>query len=332
MFLAIQPNGRPARQSAARLCVARSSRRWRGASRPRGAVAREPDDSRPYSGTVVTETNVNLADRSSLHVYDTGAGDSGTEDLVVVWHHGSPNIGAPPRPLFPTSDELGIRWIGYDRPGYGASTPNPDRDIASAAHYSAAVADALGIDRFAAMGHSGGGAHALACAALLPERVLGVVSISTMAPYDAEGLDWFAGFAPAGAGSLRAATRGRAAREAHEADGDEEQDIGFTDADEAALGDTWSWFIDVVRPALEDGPAPMIDDNLAAVRPWGFDPAEVAARTLVVHGGRDRMVPSSHGEWLARRVPSAELWLRPDDGHITIMDAGADALRWLARP
>lgn len=279
---------------------------------------------------MVIEADVDLPDGGTLHVYDTGPGEGSGASLVVVWHHGSPNIGLPPRPLFDTSTELGIRWVSYDRPGYGGSTPAPDRDIASAAHFTAAVADDLGVDLFATMGHSSGGAYALACAALLPKRVLGVVSISTMAPYGAEGLDWFAGFASAGTGSLGAATRGRAAREAYEAAGLEEQDVGFTPADEIALGGAWSWFIDVVQPALQSGPAPKIDDELAAVQPWGFDPAQVAAPTLVIHGGRDRVVPSAHGEWLAGRIPAAELWLRPDDGHITVMDAGADALSWLA--
>lgn len=278
---------------------------------------------------MVTETDLELPDGGTLHVYDTHGADDGAADLVVVWHHGSPNIGAPPRPLFPISAEVGIRWISYDRPGYGGSTPAPDRNIASAASYTAAVTDHLGIDRFATMGHSSGGAYALACGALLGERVIGVVSISTMAPYSAEGLDWFAGFAPAGAASLRAASRGRAAREAYEAAGIEAQDIGFTESDEVALGGAWSWFLDVVTPALKSGSGPMIEDELAAVHPWGFDVSQVAAPTLVVHGGRDRVVPSSHSEFLARRIPSAELWLRPDDGHITIMETGADALNWL---
>jgi pimeloyl-ACP methyl ester carboxylesterase len=72
-----------------------------------------------------------------------------------------------------------------------------------------------------------------------------------------------------------------------------------------------------------------IEDVLAGVGPWGFDPAEVAAPALFVHGGRDRVVPCSHGEWLARRCPSAELWLRPGDGHISILNRGATALTWL---
>lgn len=281
-------------------------------------------------GRVVNETDLDLPDGGRLHVYDTISADGPQPNLTVVWHHGSPNIGAPPQPLLPTSAELGLRWISYDRPGYGGSTPAPDRDIASAARYTAAVADALGIDRFATMGHSSGGAYALACGALLPDRVLGVVSISTMAPYGADGLDWFAGFAPSGEESLRAATRGRAAREAYETSGHDDGDPGFTEGDELALNGDWSWFIDVVRPALQSGPAPYIEDNLAAVRPWGFDPGQVSVPTLLLHGGRDRVVPSSHGEWLAGRIPAAELWLRPEDGHITVMAAGDDALRWIA--
>lgn len=113
------------------------------------------------------------------------------------------------------------------------STPHPDRDSASAAGDVARVADELGIDQFAVMGHSGGGPHALACAALLPERVLGVVSMAALAPVDAEGLDWFAGMAASGAASLRAAVDGRAAKERHEASGDE-YDPEFTPADLAA--------------------------------------------------------------------------------------------------
>jgi pimeloyl-ACP methyl ester carboxylesterase len=92
----------------------------------------------------------------TLHVYDTGAGDAAGH-LAVFWHHGTPNVGAPPEPLFATAARLGIRWVSYDRPGYGGSSTHPGRDVASAADYVSGVADALGIDRFAVMGHSGGG-------------------------------------------------------------------------------------------------------------------------------------------------------------------------------
>ena len=269
-----------------------------------------------------------LGDGRTLHVYDTGA-DDGDGRLVVFWHHGTPNIGAPPEPLFAAADRLGIRWVSYDRPGYGSSTPYQDRNVASAADYVSSIADTLGIDRFAVMGHSGGGPHALACGALLPERVLGVLSVSGMAPYGAEGLDYFAGMADSGAASLRAAAQGREAKERFEATADEDAESGFIPADLAALEGEWSWFISVVRPAVEKGPDALIDDDLAYVSPWGFDPARVVAPTLLVHGDRDRVVPASHGEWLARHCPSAELWLYPEDGHISVLRSGEAALGWL---
>ena len=149
------------------------------------------------------ETDVKLAEGRVLHVYDTG---SEVEDsLTVFWHHGTPNIGAPPRPLFRLSDQLGIRWVSHDRPGYGGSTPVPGRTVASAAADVAAVADSLSIQRFAVMGHSGGSAHALACGTLLPDRVVAVVAVSGLAPYRADGLDWFAGMAESGVATLSAA-------------------------------------------------------------------------------------------------------------------------------
>lgn len=268
-------------------------------------------------------------DGRTLHVYDT-APDDADGRLVVFWHHGTPNIGAPPEPLFAAADRYGIRWVSYDRPGYGGSSANKDRNVASAADDVSTVADALGLDRFAVMGHSGGGSHALACGALLPERVLGVLSVSALAPFDAEGLDFFAGMAASGEASLRAAARGREAKERHEAmPAEEDAEPGFIPADLAALEGEWSWFSSVVHPAIENGPGPLIDDDLAYVSPWGFDPARVGAPTLILHGGRDRMVPSTHGEWLARHLPAAEFWLCPEDGHISVLSSGEAAVGWL---
>jgi pimeloyl-ACP methyl ester carboxylesterase len=274
---------------------------------------------------VLTEADVTLPDGRVLHAYDTGPADG----LPVVWHHGTPNLGAPPSPLFAAGDRLGVRWVSYDRPGYGGSTPNPGRDVASAAGDVAALADALGVETFAQLGHSGGGPHALACAALLPERVLAVASVSGLAPYGADGLDYFAGMAPASAASLRAATQGRGAKERHEATASATDDIGFVDADWAALQGDWAWFGDVVAPAVAAGPAALVDDDLASVAPWGCDPARVTAPLLLVHGTADRMVPSTHAEWLAAHCPTAELWLVPDEGHVSVLKRGEAALEWL---
>jgi pimeloyl-ACP methyl ester carboxylesterase len=276
---------------------------------------------------MVTETDLELSDAHTLHVYDAAAEDAATR-LAVFWHHGTPNLGPPPEPLLPAAAERGIRWVSYDRPGYGGSTPRPGRDVASAAADVASIADAFGIGRFAVMGHSGGAAHALACAALLPERVLAAVCASGLAPYHAEGLDWFAGMGAAGAAELRAAARGRAALEDHLASAEFDPEL-FTPADHAALAGAWSWLIAVVEQAMADDLGGMVDDDLASVAPWGFDPGQVRPPVLFLHGGQDRMVPSSHSEWLARRTRSAELWLRPDDGHVSVLHAGTAALDWL---
>jgi pimeloyl-ACP methyl ester carboxylesterase len=268
--------------------------------------------------------DLRLGDGRTLHVYEPIGPDDG---LPVCWHHGTPNLGAPPVPLYDAAARLGLRWFGYDRPGYGGSSPRVDRTIGSAAEEMAAVADALGIGRFAVMGHSGGGPHALAGAALLGDRVPAAVSVAGVAPYDADGLDWFAGMADAGVQSNQAAAQGREVREALVEDDD--ADFGFTSGDEEALGGRWAWFLDVVRPAL--GASGAIDDDLAATSAWGFDPAAIAVPLLLLHGDADRVVPVTHGRWLAEHVPGAELRVTGGDGHITVMDHAEAALEWLSR-
>jgi pimeloyl-ACP methyl ester carboxylesterase len=276
---------------------------------------------------VVTETDLALGDGRTLHVYDTGTGD-GTGGLAVFWHHGTPSTGAPPEPLFAAAAERGIRWVSHDRPGYGGSSPRPGRDVASAAADVTSIAGALGIDRFAVMGDSGGGPHALACAAILPGRVLATVCMSGPAPFGADGLDWFAGMAPSGAAEYRAAATGRAALEAYFASAGFDPAV-FTPADHTAVFGAWSWLGTVAGQALATDQGGMVDDDLAYVTPWGCDPREISTPVLFVHGAQDRLVPSSHAMWLARRCRTAELWLRPDDGHVSIHNSSVLALDWL---
>lgn len=272
----------------------------------------------------MTETDLVLDDGRALHVYAQEAGH-----LAVFWLHGTPNIGLPPEPLFADAARLGLRWIGYDRPGYGGSTLRPGRDVASAAHDVARIADRLGIERFGVVGHSGGGPHALACAALLPDRVAAAVSIAGLAPFDAAGLDWFAGMRPSGIAGLRAARAGRAEKAAYEAASPEFDCESFIQADWDALAGPWSWFDSVVGPALAVGTGGLVDDDVAYVTPWGFDCEGITRPVLLLHGGQDRMVPSRHAEWLARRCSTGELWLQPEDGHISILSAAPRALAWL---
>jgi pimeloyl-ACP methyl ester carboxylesterase len=274
---------------------------------------------------MVTEADVRLADGRVLHAYDTRA-----DGISVFWLHGSPNIGSPPEPLFAAAEANGLRWVSYDRPGYGGSGPDDGRRIASAAADVAAIADALGIGRFAVLGHSGGGPHALACAALLPERVIAAVSVSGPAPFDADGLDWFAGWSPGIAAENRAAAGGRAALEAHWAAA-EPEDMGafFTEADLAALGGSWSWLAGVAGQAMEQGSEGLAEDTLASVQSWGFRVGDIRVPVLIMHGASDKMVPGAHGEWLAARCPGAELRIVPDAGHITVLDSAPEALAWL---
>jgi pimeloyl-ACP methyl ester carboxylesterase len=275
----------------------------------------------------VTEADLELRDGRTLHIYDASGGDRQGR-LAVFWQHGTPNIGEPPEPLLPAAAERGLRWVSYDRPEYGRSTPHPSRNVASAAADVSSIADALGIERFAVMGHSGGATYALACAALLPERVLAAVCLAGLAPIDAPDLDWFAGMASFGAAQLRAAAVGRTALENYLASNewDPEQ---FTPADHAALAGAWSWVGIVAGKAIDGGRGGMVADNLAYVAPWGFEPAQITTPVLILQGGEDRVVPSSHGQWLARQIRSAELWLRPHDGHISILNSATATLDWL---
>ena len=272
---------------------------------------------------MVSELDVRLADGRTIHAYDTGAASE--SDLALLWQHGSPQTGAPLEPLLVAAAERGIRLFSYGRPSYGGSTASPGRDVASAAADTVAVADALGIQRFATMGASGGGPHALAPAALAPERVIAAVTLAGIAPFSDE-YDWFAGMAsPAG---IRSAFEGRAARATFEetAEFDPAQ---FIPADFAALDGAWaSLGADVGRSAAF-GPDGLIDDDVAFASEWGFDIADITVPVLVVQGGGDRVILPAHGRWLAQTIPGAEFWLRGDDGHVSVLNAVPAAMDWL---
>jgi pimeloyl-ACP methyl ester carboxylesterase len=259
----------------------------------------------------------------TVRAYDTGAGAG--DALTIVWHHGSPQTGAPLEPLVAAAARRGIRLVSYARPSYGGSTPAPGRDVAAAADDVARVADALGIERFATMGASGGGPHALACGALLGDRVTAVACLAGIAPYTGDA-DWFAGMAAPG--GLRAALAGREER-ARFAETDEFDETSFTAADWAALAGPWASLGTDAMRADAAGPDGLVDDDVAFVHAWGFDLAEVAVPVLFVQGGEDRVVPPAHADRLVRGCPRSELWLRPRDGHVSVLDACPVAMDWL---
>lgn len=272
--------------------------------------------------------DVDTGDGRVVRAHDAAPG---RDDLLpVLWHHGTPGLGNPPAPLAGAARRLGVRWIGVDRPGYGGSTARPGRSVADVADDAAVVADALGLGAFAVVGHSGGGPHALGCAARYPDRVLAAVEVAGAAPLDARGLDWYADLNPVAAASFRATGQGREARRRLE---ENRPPVAppFTEADEAALAGPWSWFLEVVATAVESGPEPVWDDEAALVASWGVDLGAIRCPTLVVHGEDDRAVPPTHGRWLGDAIPGATTWIAPGDGHVSVLRHAEPALEWLVR-
>jgi pimeloyl-ACP methyl ester carboxylesterase len=277
--------------------------------------------------------NVETPDGRTLHVYDEG--DPGGVPMIV--HHGTPGIGT----LYSAWLEDGVRVIGFDRAGYGGSTRNHGRDIAAVADDVRVIADALGLDTFATWGISGGGPHALACAALLPDRVTAVAAVCSPAPFDAEGLDWFEGQGEGNVVEHNAARQGETAvrpllEQLHgamaaagaQALRDELASL-LTGADAEVIEGDYAEFLhgSLVGTGGVDG---WLDDDLAFVSDWGFDLGAIAAPVLVRHGEQDRFVPPAHARWLVEHIPAAEAWITEDDGHLTLGERGIRGVQdWL---
>jgi pimeloyl-ACP methyl ester carboxylesterase len=272
---------------------------------------------------VASRHELDLPDGRRLVVHEEGPPSAD----VVVWHHGSPQSGELLPPVVAAARARGLRVVSAARAGYGGSTRRPGRTVAGSASDVGRALDALGVARCLAVGASGGGPHALALAALRPDLVSGAVTLAGVAPFPGRGhdADWFAGMADDG--GLRAALDGPAARERHgetaEFDGS-----SFTAADHTTLAGTWAALGADAARSGQAWPGGQEDDDLAFVRPWGVELADVAAPTLVVQGGADRVVPRQHADLLVDALPAAELWLRPRDGHVSVLTALPVALDW----
>ena len=262
---------------------------------------------------------------------------------AVVAHHGTPGLGRLYRTELESADALGLRLIAYDRPGYGGSSPQPGRSIADCAGDVATILDALGVERFATYGTSGGGPHALACAALLPDRCAAAATIAAVGPSDAPELDFLAGMGEGNQEEFGAAAEGRDRLVAFCASetagiltiGPEQLADAIrphlSDVDAAALtgelaAHLHSGFVEGLAPGV-DGWA---DDDLAFLAPWGFDVGAIHVPTLIWQGEQDLMVPGDHGRWLRERVAGAEGEVLPGQGHLTLfVNRVGDVHRWL---
>jgi pimeloyl-ACP methyl ester carboxylesterase len=235
---------------------------------------------------------------------------------TLLWHHGSPQTGAIPAPVAEAAERLGASVISVARPGYGGAPRRRGRTVADAARQVGAVLDELETGPVVAVGASGGGPHALACAALFPQQIAGVATFASLAPFtDEDG--WYDGMADAR--PLRAAREGERARTDY-VEHDEFDPTSFNDADYAALAHAWRSLADDVAEAERFGAEGLIDDDLAFTRPWGVDLSEIAAPVMLVHGSDDRVVPLHHGRALAESIPSATLETVAGAGHISVLE------------
>jgi pimeloyl-ACP methyl ester carboxylesterase len=289
-----------------------------------------PDDAHEAKGI----TTLVLPDGRRIDVRSSGPEDG----LALVFHHGTPGAATAVRVLERAAHRRGLRLITTSRPGYGDSTRLAGRSVAHVVSDTASVLSELGIDRCLVAGWSGGGPHALACAARLPATVAALV-IAGVAPFDAEDLDWTGGMGEENLTEFGAAVRGETAllrylEEVREHLNDVRAEnivssLGtiLPDVDRVVLSEEFGEDMAAgFHEGLRLGADGWADDDLAFTKPWGFDLTEVAVPVALWHGTEDLMVPFAHGKWLSSHVPGAAVHLEEGEGHLSIGVGAVDRM------
>jgi pimeloyl-ACP methyl ester carboxylesterase len=272
---------------------------------------------------------VTTADGRTLTAREGGDPDG----VPMLVYAGTPGSSLLYEPHLRDAEAKGVRLFSYDRPGYGGSTRNKGREVAACAVDAVAVCDALGVERFCLWGVSGGGPHALATAALLPDRVAAAAALAPVAPFDAEGLDFFEGMGEQNVEDTKAALESEEAhlavleRERKELLGTSPEELvdvletllGPADR-EVLTGRIAAFLLENMRAGVEGTLDGWFDDGVAFTQPWGFDLASIRVPVLHWQGEQDKFVPFGHGEWLSRHIPGVESHLSPEDGHITLFE------------
>lgn len=272
------------------------------------------------------------ADGRELDVRLSGSDEP--DATVVIYHPGTPSSGRVPDDLVRVAQERGLRLLSWSRPGYSTSTRQLGRSVADVTNDAREILDRLGIATAFTIGWSGGGPHALACAALMPDRIRGVASLAGVAPYreSIDSLNWMAGmgqdnideFGAALAGESVLAPALAAAREglvAITADGIvAEMESLLPDVDRGFIGSGFGQDLAAsFRESVSVSADGWVDDDLAFTRPWGFDLASITAPVAIWQGSEDLMVPFSHGQWLAAAMPFARANLIEGEGHLSVV-------------
>jgi pimeloyl-ACP methyl ester carboxylesterase len=260
----------------------------------------------------------------------------------VIFHSGSPCS----RLLPPWWDALararGLRIVCFDRSGYGNTPAQPGRTIADVVDDTARAASALGIERFATWGVSGGAPFALGCAALLGQRVSAVLAVGSQAPNNGSE-EWARGWQPE---ELEAARTGRrdvlGAFVAGAAKQLRQFDVpgwltawagGFSLADRRFLADEGAaYLLGNIKEAVRPGVDGWVDDLIASAQPWGFDLAAIRQPVAIWHGTDDLMCPPRHARWLSEAMPHAELHVVEGEGHPSLILRRVEGqMDWIAR-
>jgi pimeloyl-ACP methyl ester carboxylesterase len=257
-------------------------------------------------------------------------GDRGGSPVVLL--HGAPGSRRfHPDPA--VTRALGVRLIAFDRPGFGASDRREGRCLLDTPPDVAALADHLALGRFALVGVSAGGPHALACAVALGDRVTRVAVASMPGPLDEVPGAWEALPERIRVAAERArvdpprSVRGVVRYMERYAAAPATYLQGGPPADRAAVVDPrWrEMLLADLAEALRPGATGFADDMVALWRRWGFGLADVPAGVTLWHGAQDRRGAPDF-ECLVSRLPGARPTVWPDQGHYAVLDRWAEVL------
>jgi pimeloyl-ACP methyl ester carboxylesterase len=262
----------------------------------------------------------------------------------VFLMHGTPGSRIAPLPRPMVLHGLGVRLITFDRPGYGKSDRQEFRQVAAVVDDVVAIADALGVEKFAVLGRSGGGPHALACAALLPDRVTRAGILVSLAPR-ADGFDWFAGMTASNIQEFKDAVdrpeelASSLAETAAAIKADPASHVlalgpELPEADRRVVADAGirALLIENYEEALRTSADGWFDDDRAFCSPWGFNLTDIKVPVLVWQGEDDVFSPVRHAQWLADQIPNASMVIAPGTAHFGAIEALPDIIAWLIRP